>query len=243
MEDLSKERELLEKIDLHNKEKIYEDLVQCCTDHRRQLFDSIIENRTRHITIVLENIFQSQNASAALRTSEILGIQDIHIIENEHEYTLNPDVALGASKWLNCKKYNASENNTKGCIDKLKNDGYIIAATLPNEKCVSIENLDISKKIALVFGSEKTGLSDIAIQEADISVKIPMFGFTESYNISVSVAICLYELTQRLRKSDVDWKLSEDEKLLEKILWAKRSINRSDLLFNKTIQNICNMNL
>lgn len=234
-----KERHFLEQLNLHEKIQFYEELVQYCTERRKMLFDNIIEDRTRHITVVLENIFQSQNASATLRTSEIMGIQDVHIIENEYEYTLNPDVALGAAQWIHCKKYNTQENNTKACLQELKQKGYLIAATLPNEKCISIEDIDLTQKIALVFGSEKTGLSDVAIEEADISVKIPMFGFTESYNISVSVALCLYELMQRLRKSDIDWKLSEDEKNLEKTLWAKLTINKnSDMLFDAIVNKL-----
>ena len=162
-----------------------------------------------------------------------MGIQDVHIIENEFEYVLNPDVALGSYRWINCLKYSEEENNTRACIDSLRREGYTIAATLPNEGCVSIEEVDVSQKIALVFGNEKTGLSEVMAKEADIAVKIPMFGFTESFNISVSVALCLYDLMQRLRKSDIDWRLSDEDKLLEKIKWARHSINtRPDAFFD-----------
>ena len=234
-----RERHFLQQLTLHEKVRFYEELAQYCLDRRKELLDNIIESRTKRVTVVLENIYQSQNASATLRTSEIMGVQDVHIIENEHEYTLNPDVVIGSAQWIHCRRYNELENNTKHCLNQLKQDGYLIAATLPNENCISIEDIDISKKIAFVFGNEKTGLSDIAIEAADVSVKIPMFGFTESYNISVSVALCLYELMQRLRKSDIDWRLSEDEKYLEKILWAKQSINKNpDMLFDAVTRKL-----
>jgi len=203
-------------------------------EERFQNFQKVLDSRTRYITVVLEDIYQSQNASAVLRTSDCFGIQDIHIIEQKHLFQVNPDVALGSSKWLTLNKYNKYHNNSQKVIQNLKDDGYRIVATVPKSDCTELEKFDLSKgKVALFFGTELTGLSDDAINQADEYLKIPMFGFTESFNISVSAAIILYELTRKLHLSDINWQLTEHEK--EEILlgWLKQTLRKPDLLIKK----------
>lgn len=188
-------------------------LQQFVTEKRANLFDRVIQNRTRYITLALEDIYQSQNASAVLRTADCFGIQDIHIIENKNEYQINPDVALGASQWLNLHKYNQAENNTLQAIQKLKQNGYRIVATTPHKNDVDLPDFDLTKgKMALFFGTELHGLSDLMIENADEYLKIPMYGFTESFNISVSAAIILHQLKEKLMLSNIDWQLSIKEK-------------------------------
>jgi|SRR6056297_2375152 len=208
-------------------------LEQFITQQRLNLFHQILNQRTRYITVVLEDIYQSQNASAVLRTADCFGIQDIHIIENKNEYQINPDVALGSYKWLNLVKYNNQKSNTLEAISDLKKQGYRIVATTPHTNDVNLEDFDVTQgKTALFFGTELNGLSDIMIDNADEYIKIPMVGFTESFNISVSVAIILHHLTSSLRKSEIDWQLSDNEK--EEILleWLKKTIKKSSLLID-----------
>ncbi|MDR1726101.1 MAG: RNA methyltransferase [Bacteroidales bacterium] len=212
----------------YQKKIYYNELSKLCTENRTKLFDKIIEQRTRHITLVIENIYQSQNASAVLRTADCLGLQDVHVIENDNKYEINPDVALGSSKWIDLYRYNKEANNTKQCLQSLKSKGYKIVATLPNSNNVMLDDIDVSHKLAVVFGNELKGLSDIAIEEADIFMKIPMYGFTESFNISVSAAITMYQLTDRLRKSSVKWQINEEDKIDTLIKWVKHSIKYSD---------------
>lgn len=200
------------------------------TDKRKELFAKVIEQRTRHITIVLENIYQPHNASAVLRTCDLTGIQDVHIIENENNYEVNPEVAMGSSKWLNLYKYNQLENNTIDTCKHLKEKGYQIIATTPHKNDQNLNDLAIDKKMAFIFGTEMHGLSDEAIRFADEYVCIPMHGFTESYNISVSAALVLYTLTQKLRKSEIKWQLDEKERVDILLEWTRRSINRPDLI-------------
>jgi len=200
------------------------------SENKQHLFNSIIENRTRHITVVLENIYQPHNASAVLRSCDLFGVQDVHIIENTNEYTLSEEVAMGSSKWLTLKKYNDEKENTLACFDALRKEGYKIIATTPHTEDVMIADLPIDQKTALVFGTELTGLSDVAMQNADGFVKIPMYGFTESFNISVSAALSLYQLTENLRKSEVNWQLSDDEKIDIQITWAMNVIKKSELI-------------
>ena len=182
-------------------------------EERIEKFHQVLQERTKYITVVLEDIIQSQNASAVIRSCDCFGIQDAHIIENEYDYTINPLVLKGANQWVNIHKYNQKENNTLDCLNMLKTKGYRIVATSPHTNEVNLDELDISKgKIALVMGNEREGISDIVKDHADEFVKIPMVGFSESFNISVSTAICLNQITTQLRKSDLDYNLTEDEK-------------------------------
>ena len=209
-------------------------LAQFVTDSRANLFDKVLQERTRYITIALEDIYQSQNASAVLRTSDCFGLQDVHIVENENEYKINPDVTLGSSKWLNLIKYNKSENNTLDAINALKAKGYRIVATTPHTNDVNLEDFNIKKgKVALFFGTELNGLSDLMIKNADEYLKIPMYGFTESFNISVSAAIILHHLTGELKKTNINWQLSDTEKDEIKLDWLKQTIKMSSKLTNE----------
>jgi tRNA (guanosine-2'-O-)-methyltransferase len=211
------------------REQLLEYFSEYLTERRKELFQKVIRYRTRHITVVLEDIFQPHNASAVLRSCDLTGVQDVHIIENRNTYEVNPDVAMGSFKWLNLYKYNEKENNTLDTFDKLRQQGYRIVATTPHKNDKTLEDISIDGKMALIFGTELTGLSDIAIENADEYLRIPMYGFTESYNISVSVALSLFTLTERLRKSDIPWQLSEDEKLDILLEWSRRSVKRSDV--------------
>jgi tRNA (guanosine-2'-O-)-methyltransferase len=222
------------------KEQLYEALSEFFSENKRQLLDQNIQNRTKHITLVMEDIFQSQNASAVLRTADCFGIQDVHIIENQYEYTLNPDVALGSSKWVNYYRYNKKdENNTLLAYDDLRKKGYKIIATLPHENDVMLQDLDISQPIALVFGTEKTGLTETAIKNADAFVKIPMYGFTESFNISVSAALCSFYLTEKMRNTTgLDWKLTENQQIEQKLYWARQIVREADKIMKKLVEDM-----
>jgi len=195
------------------------------TENRFSLFKQILDDRTRHITVVLEDIYQSQNASAVLRTCECLGIQDLHIVEQRNTYEVNPDVSLGSDQWLSLHYYNQNRNNILEAVNALKKSNYRIVATSPHSEGNTPENLDLEKgKVALMFGTELNGLTDEARSLADEFVKIPMMGFTESYNISVSAAVILYILRRRLEKSELNWKLPEVEKQELLLQWLRSSI-------------------
>ena len=211
-----------------------EKLKNLITEERYSRFIEVLNNRTRYATVVLEDIFQPHNASACLRSCDLFGIQDVHIIENDNEYKVNPDVAVGAFKWLTITKYNQEKNNTKTAIESLKKQGYRIIATTPHKNDVELRDFDITKgKFALVFGSEMPGITETVQDYADEFLRINMFGFTESFNISVSVALTLYELSHKLRNSNLDWKLTENE--YDKILleWLKKNIKISEKAINK----------
>lgn len=197
------------------------------TDERKQRFEQVLAYRTRHITVMLEDIFQPHNASAVLRSCDLTGVQDIHIVENSYTYDINPDVVMGSTKWLDIHRYNELEFNTPSAIEYLKERGYQIVATCPHRDDFLPETLPLDQPVALVFGTEKTGITDYVMEHADRFVRIPMYGFTESYNISVSAALLVYSLTQRLHgMTEVDWHLTEEEKDEVRLEWSRRTLNR-----------------
>lgn len=211
--------------------ELFNYLSNCITPERLNLFNSVIENRTQYFTVVLEDIFQSQNASAVLRSCDCFGIQDVHIIENRNEFNLDTEVSLGSSKWLSLYKYNKEKNNSLNAIKTLKKRGYRIVATTPHINDQELPDFDINAgKTALVFGSELPGISEVIMNEADEFLKIPMFGFTESLNISVSAAVTLHYLTDKLRRSKIAWELSEEEKIEIKIQWIRNTLKKSKFI-------------
>jgi tRNA (guanosine-2'-O-)-methyltransferase len=205
-------------------------LSQFVSDTRKEKFSQVLDYRTRHITIALEDLYQPHNASAVLRSCDIFGVQDIHIIENKNAYTVNRDIAMGSPKWLNLHKYRKSENNTLDCITKLKAKGYRIVATSPHKNGYELKDLPVDKPFALVFGTELTGISDTVREHADEFVAIPMYGFTESFNISVTAALCLHSLVEKLHATHDNWHLSDDEKDELRLSWLRKSIARVELI-------------
>lgn len=202
------------------------------TPERLNLFERIIENRTSYFTVVLEDIYQSQNASAVLRTCDCFGIQHVNVIENRNIFDVDKEVALGSSKWLSIRKFTEKQNNSLDAVRTLKKEGFRIVATSPHSNDTLLDNFDVEKgKAAFVFGSELPGISETIMNEADEFVKIPMYGFTESFNISVSAAILLHHLTEKLRKNiGVNWKLTAEEKESIRLQWLRSTVKRSNLL-------------
>lgn len=205
------------------------------TNERLSLFQRILSLRTNYLTVVLEDLYQTQNTSAVLRTADCFGVQNIHVIENKNVFQLNPDVVRGASNWVTVTRHNGKTMNTPEALQQLREDGYRIVVATPHDHDVDLEKFDLEKgKAALVFGCERPGLSEWALKEADEYMKIPMAGFTESLNVSVAVAITLHHLTHRLRnQSDIDWQLTDAEKQTILLDWLRASIKRVDLLEKK----------
>lgn len=207
-------------------------LGQFITEHKKVRMREVLPWRTRYLTLVLEDIYQPQNASATLRTAEILGIQDVYIVENWNAYRLNPKVVLGASKWIHLYRFRQADGqNTQRCLEYLRARGYRLVATSPyNPTWTSLEDVPLDRPVAFWFGSELEGLSQIALEQADGVLRIPMYGFTESYNISVSVGIILFTMVQRLHRSNRPWRLSPEEQEEVLLTWYLRVLDRGEVL-------------
>ncbi len=183
------------------------------TEHKQNRIEEVLSSRTRHITIVLEDIFKPHNASAVIRTAECLGIQDIHVVQNTNPYTVNPYVLRGALKWMNLYQYGDGNGmHSPECISHLRKQGYQILATSVDPTAVPVNEINVDQKSAIVFGTEHSGISEYIRDEADQLITIPMVGFTDSFNISVSAGIILDQMLLKLKESNLDWGLSAEEK-------------------------------
>lgn len=207
--------------------KILASLYDLISLNKQDLFDEIAAQRTNHITVVLEDINKEHNASAVLRTCDCFGIQQMEVIEKNQDFTVHRDIAMGATKWVDITSYSDGENPNIQCINDLKSKGYKIVATTPHTD-ITIAELDINQPIALVFGTERDGISKEIIEHADEFVKIPMYGFIESFNISVSAAIILSALRTKLEESSLDWKLTDEQQTQLKIKWCTKIIRNGE---------------
>lgn len=216
--------------DIGDKSALLAYLESYLTDKRKKRFEDVLENRTRHFTIAVEDVYKDRNESAIVRTADCFGIQDVHIIENYNKYRLSSGIARGSDKWINIYKYDRDENNTRTCIRELRTKGYRIIATTPHLEDCLLKDFDIIPKTAFLFGGEKEGLSEQAMKDADGFLKIPIVGFTESFNISVAAAIILYNVTQKLRDSNIGWHLCEEEKFNLRLDWTIKTVQNADRL-------------
>jgi len=194
------------------------------TERRKSLFVKVLAERTRHFTVAVEDVYQLHNTSAVLRSCDVFGVQDVHVIEERLGKKMDREIAMGAQKWVDIHRY----TDTKSCIAGLKAAGYRIIATTPHKDSQYLHDFDVSQKAAFFFGKEREGLSEEVLSVADEFLKIPMVGFTESLNISVSAAIIIQQATTQLRNSEIAWRLTEEEILEKRLDWCKKSIRSID---------------
>jgi tRNA (guanosine-2'-O-)-methyltransferase len=216
--------------------KVLEKFYEIISLSKQNMFDEIAAQRTRYLSVAIENIYQEHNASAILRSCDCFGIQELHVIEKNNQYKVQRDIALGAGRWVDLYNYDKGASPTFDCISSLKKRGYKIIAAHPHTERQTIFKVSLDQPIALVFGTERQGISAEVIESADDFVQIPMYGFTESFNVSVSVAIVLNTLRYRLETSKLDWKLSQEEQVKLKLKWC-RKIVREGALLEEEIRN------
>ncbi|SNZ00607.1 TrmH family RNA methyltransferase [Flagellimonas pacifica] len=190
------------------------------TEERKQRFLEVLQNRTKYLTVAIEDVFQLHNTSAVIRSCDAFGIQEVHVVEDRFGKRLDKNIAMGAEQWVDVNRY----QTTSECIDSLKQSGFQIIATTPHNDSRYLADFEVNTPTALFFGTEKEGLSEEVMEKADGFLKIPMVGFSESLNISVSAAIIIQQLTQKLKESNVDWQLSKEEILEKRLDWTKKSI-------------------
>lgn len=226
---------LFATLSIAQKTALYTRVSEFFSENKRVLFDRLAPLRTRHISVVLEDVFQSHNAAAVLRSCDCFGVQDVHVVEAHNPFNPAGDVAVGSSKWVDYYKH----PSIREAYSYLRSQGYRIVATLPHENDQMIGDLDISQKTALVFGTELTGLTPEAVEGADAYVKVPMYGFTESFNISVCAALSLFSLTERMRASThIDWRLSDDALLDLKLHWAMQAIRDGEKIMRSLFEEL-----
>ena len=200
--------------------KLLEHLETYLTDNRQKRFDAVLSQRTKHFTVATEDVYQLHNTSAVIRSCDVFGIQEVNIIEERNTKRIDREIAMGAQKWVDLNRYNTVQD----CIENLKQKGYQIVATTPHTNDFELHDFDVSKKSCFFFGRETEGLSQDVLDVADSYLKIPMVGFTESLNISVSAAIILQHVTTKLKQTDVNWQLTENEINEKRLDWCKKTI-------------------
>ncbi|SFZ92463.1 tRNA (guanosine-2'-O-)-methyltransferase [Flaviramulus basaltis] len=200
--------------------KLLEHLETYLTNNRRERFDAVLSQRTKHFTVATEDVYQLHNTSAVMRSCDVFGIQEVNIIEERNSKRIDREIAMGAQKWVDLNRY----NNVNDCITSLKQNGYQIVAATPHTNDCQLHDFDVTKKSCFFFGREAEGLSKEVLDAADCYLKIPMVGFTESLNISVSAAIILQHVTTRLKQTQIKWQLSDDEINEKRLDWCKKTI-------------------
>lgn len=190
------------------------------TTQRREKFAKVIAQRTKHFTVATEDVYQLHNTSAVIRSCDVFGIQEVSIVEEQNSKRIDREIAMGAQKWVDLNRY----HTVKSCINNLKQQGYQIVATTPHKTDCNLDDFDVTKKSCFFFGRETEGLSKEVLNSADCFLKIPMVGFTESLNISVSAAIILQHVTSKLKATAIDWQLSDAEQLEKRLDWCRKTI-------------------
>ncbi|MFR9522987.1 MAG: RNA methyltransferase [Rikenellaceae bacterium] len=200
-------------------------LADFMTEERYAKLSEIVAKRTRYMTILTENTFHSQNASALMRHCEAFGLQELHAVESLCQFRTYTDIVRGTDKWVDLTRYEKSP----AAIAALKAQGYRIVATTPHREDCTPESFDVEAgKFALVFGTEHSGISDDIIASADEFLRIPMCGMVESLNVSASAAILIYMLSERMRHSAAQWQLPENEQIEILYRWMKSSVRDAE---------------
>ncbi len=199
-------------------------------DHRRQLtaeltamiqprrlarMDAVLAARTRRLAVLCEDLYHPHNAAAVLRSAECFGVQDVHVVEDAHRFRPGARSAAGADRWLTLRRW----PDLAAATDHLHRGGYRLAATSLDTGSVDLDTIPLDRPVALLLGTEETGLSEAALAAADLHVHVAMVGFTESLNVSVTAALCLERLTSRLRATRQDWPLSTPEREDLRLVW------------------------
>lgn len=194
------------------------------TENRRGRFKDVLSQRTKHFTVATEDVYQLHNTSAVMRSCDVFGVQELSIIEEQNVKSIDKEIAMGSQKWVDLNRFQSA----KKCINYMRKKGYQIVATTPHFDDCLLQDFDVTKKSCFFFGRETEGLSQEVLDEADCYLKIPMSGFTESLNISVSAAIILQHATTKLRASNIDWQLTEEESNIKRLEWIKKTIHSYD---------------
>jgi len=181
-------------IECHGPAAICRALEPMLTAERIARIDSVLANRLGSLTVAVEDTYDPHNAAATIRTSEAFGLNELHVIEPELRFSATKGVTRGAHKWLELHRW----PNAEAAVVALHARGFRVYATAP-DAAASIGDVDVSSPLAVMFGNEHRGLSPAAIAACDGALAVPMFGFTESFNLSVTVALAVSALAARRR--------------------------------------------
>ena len=205
-------------------------LVDFMSEERFATLQRTLSKRTRYMTLLAENMFHPQNASALVRHCEAFGVQDLHTVETLCEFNPNLNIVRGTDKWIDIHRH----ASTAEALSHLRSEGYRIVATSPHRESCTPETFDVTRgKFVVVMGTEKTGISDEVMEASDEFLKIPMCGMVESLNVSACAAIIVYMLSERLRQSVDGWQLSEEEQVRTLYRWCMESVRDAEAVLER----------
>ena len=210
-------------------QETFDYLKQFLTDERLRKIEHFSHESSDFVLPVMEDVYQFRNAAAIVRSVEACGFHHVVALEEENVFNPNLKVTKGAETWVKVEKM----PNNLDSLKEIKNRGYKILAVSPEKNATMLPDYEVKEPIALVFGTELEGVSDEILEFADETLAIPMYGLTKSFNVSVAAAICMYELKQKLMKSGIDYKLSEEKLLEMKIRWTVNSIRSGEELLER----------
>lgn len=205
-------------------------LAEFLTDERRRTLATALAERTCYMTLLAENTFHPHNASALMRHCDAFGVQELHTVETLCKFSPNASIVRGTDKWVDVRRH----ASTGEAVAALKGAGYRIVATTPHREDATPETFDVGRgPFALVFGTEHAGISDEVIASADEFLRIPMCGMVESLNVSASAAILIYTLSERMRLTVGNWRMSDAEQAETLCCWMRRSVKDSEAILQR----------
>ena len=181
-------------IERHGPDAVCAALAPLLTAERIARIDEVLAARLGSVVTVVEDTYDPRNAAATIRTTEAIGLGELHVIELEDRFSASGGVTRGAHKWIELHRWKSAE----AAIAGLRGRGFRIYATLPGAPH-TIDDVDVTTPIAVAFGNEHDGLTRSAIDACDGALGVPMYGFTESFNLSVTVALAMTRVAARRR--------------------------------------------
>lgn len=208
---------------------LHRELFACITENKQTLFREKSQLRTRYIRWAAEDVEHEQNASALLRTADSLGYDEVHVFEAKYKFQVQPNIAKRADKWVDTYLHNRDKDLSNKLQD-FKNQGLKIVATTPHQGAYSPETLPLEEPMVIFLGSERDGLSQEIIEKSDYKLSIPMLGFSESMNVSVSAGILMYTLRKRMENelTPAQWLHSASHRMHRERVWAQKTVPHAD---------------
>lgn len=225
---------LMFSIDIIQKQRLYTYLTELITPQKLTKIENLAKNRSQFIVPVIEDIYQFRNAGAIIRSMEAFAFQKLIALEKNNKFIPEGAVARGADKWITIQFMKSGRES----LLEIKKAGYQLVAVSPEKQAVNLSDFEITKPLALIFGTEFEGVTQETLEIADECIKIPMYGFTESLNVSVAAGISFYEMRKKLENSNLEWKMTEEEMLDLKIKWAKASVSSGEEIAEHYLKNL-----
>ena len=216
----------------NNLEALYPYLCSFILPERVSKMDIMAAKSSSYVLPVLEDVYQYRNAAAVVRSAEGCGFHRVVAMESKNRFEPNLEVTKGAETWVRVDRM----AHTLQSLEKLRTDGYRLVAVSPERDATPLPAYLPKQRTALIFGTEWQGVTEDFLHYCDETVSIPMYGFTQSFNVSVAAALCLYDLKQKLLQHKIEHYLTAEEQVQLKIQWAVRSLKSGPALLAKYLE-------